>query len=125
MSDRVFKQSCPRCGRMLTVVYPQSEAQCICHLYCNEGSKPSDCNAVPAESVGGVGGKNAVIQLGYPFGIETNQVTGSGDRLHAESYCTVHGNYIYNDVVEVVVDWDEWFKTRIPVGERRSYWKVT
>lgn len=76
---------CPRCGKILTFTEGQEEADCNCHMYCSEGSKPTDCNTVPCTFSG---------SLKWPLGIHDNNPDEGQDVLHRVRYCNTHGKFI-------------------------------
>ena len=140
MSNIQGKVICPRCSKVHILPYPVSEVECTCHLFCVDGNEPKDCNVISPDLVSDYYSgfheeadsgftpafeRHPIYQLGYPFGAHGSSDGSdlSGDRLHAEGYCTVHKRYVYKDMLILTLDWDEFLKTRIPPGDRLSYWK--
>jgi hypothetical protein len=88
---------CPRCGNILYASPGESEVECTCHLYCSEGSKPSDC-AMEAVTYTG--------KFGYPRGMHVNSDSElDADRPKHEYRCTVHERYSDKKAMIIEFDW--------------------
>jgi len=109
-----MKVKCPRCGRVWTVPQGTPDILCNCHLYCSQGTKPSDCNVTDAYWAG---------QLGYPTGLHVNAEDLGDDVMHRVRYCSTHDEYIYKTPVLIPCDWQKWFSRRAPKALRMSHGK--
>lgn len=97
---------CPRCGRVLIAYNGDPDVECNCHLYCEEGDKPSDCTVTwPYEWTG---------QLGFPTGLDTGSVAEDANKYRAMGYCSTHNRYYYKDKVVIDLDWEAYFSKRAP-----------
>lgn len=99
---------CPRCGKRHHVHLGQAEVECDCHLYCDMGSKPSDCSLTKQNYTG---------KLGYPTGVHTDSSNGGDDVLHRVYYCSTHGHYTYKQAVQIEVT-PTMFSGRLPKKHR-------
>ncbi len=103
---------CPRCGRLLTALNGEPDIECNCHLYCDDGDKPSDCTVTwPYEWNG---------QLGGFTGLHTGAVDESDRKHEAMGYCSTHSKYYYKDKVVIDLDWEKYFSHRAPRELRMS-----
>lgn len=94
---------CPRCKRKWTAHEGEVEVDCNCHLYCPEGSKPSDCTVTQL---------NNTVQYAYPTGIHNKaQSDILKDPTHQTYYCSTHNRYYFKVPITVPVDWS---LTRVP-----------
>lgn len=111
-ADRHMKVECPRCGRIWNVPLGQPDIVCNCHLFCSQGSKPSDCSVTKRSFSG---------QLGWPTGLHVDASDESDDPLHITYYCSTHDEYIYKTPVLIECDWERWFSRRAPKKLRMSH----
>ena len=103
-----IKVKCPKCGKIWEVSQGMPDIVCNCHLYCEDGEKPTDCSLV-AQSFSG----NLNLFTGLHFGH-----SDSDDVLHRRYYCTTHGKYTYKQPVLIEVDAEAWFSKRAPKDMR-------
>ena len=96
---------CPRCGREWNIPLGQSECDCNCHLFCPEGTQPSDCSVTPQSYSGG---------LGWPVGLDNNPDDDGHDVMNRTYYCSIHDRYYYKTPIILEVDWAKWFSKRAP-----------
>jgi len=109
MSTRLWKGRCPQCGKTLTATYPWPYAECDCHLYCSDGSKPIDCSVTTYNYNG---------QLGWPTGIDNDPANELYNPLNATGYCSIHNKYVEKTPIVLEIDWEQWFSFRAPVKYR-------
>jgi hypothetical protein len=96
MSLRV---KCPRCGKYWTARQGTDSIECTCHLYCNEGTKPSDCTVTWINHTG---------QYAWPVGVHGGGRKDDYDnQTNVNYYCSVHGNYYIKAPVLIEVDWSQ------------------
>lgn len=107
MSLRI-KVKCPKCGKIWSVPQGTLDIICDCHLYCEDGEKPTDCT-LTAQTFSGNLNLFTGLHLGHP---------DSDDLLHRRYYCSVHGKYSYKQPVLIEVDAEAWFRKRAPNGMR-------
>jgi len=100
-----MKVECPRCHTVWTVPQGTPHITCNCHLYCEDGTKPSDCSMTPVNFTG---------QLGAHTGLHVNAPDNSDDVMHLTYYCSTHGKYSSKVPVDIECDWDRWFSRRAP-----------
>lgn len=86
------KGKCPRCGVVYEFPEGIDEIDCNCHLYCDEGSKPSDCATILVSA--GTPVQAGLGDLKWPLGIHDNPICGGEDVMHRLRYCNTHGKYI-------------------------------
>lgn len=103
MSEMVIE--CPRCKRHLFVPLGQPDVDCNCHLYCEDGDKPSDCS-VTIQNYSG--------PLKWPVGMDYNEADEGHDVLARTYYCSTHNKYTYKTPILLEADWDSWFSQRAP-----------
>jgi hypothetical protein len=101
---------CPRCGTYWTARKGDSDVQCNCHLYCNEGNKPSDCVVTWVEYNG---------SFNWPVGVHLNFADDMDNQTNVNYYCATHGNYYFKAPVLIEVDWSK-VNSRAKTSER--YW---
>lgn len=79
-----YTVKCPVCGKEWNVPDDSVEQACNCHLYCDEGSEPSDCTmtAVTLNS-----------QVGWPFGLHGSEDSGCDNVMARTYYCTTHKKF--------------------------------
>ncbi len=104
------KVDCPRCGQTLTVHEGDNEAECNCHLYCEDGEKISDCSLTPITVLNN--------EVGWPYGLHVNGNACEDDVTHIQYYCNAHNRYGYKTPILVPVDWDKWLSKRAPAKHR-------
>jgi len=107
-----MKVECPRCGRIINVPQGMPDVTCNCHLYCSQGSEPSDCSVTKQNFNG---------QLGWPTGLHTDSPDMSDDVMHITYYCATHDEYYYKQAVLIPCDWEDWFSRRAPKRLRMSH----
>jgi len=108
------KVTCPRCKRVWTVNQGEQEAECNCHLYCSQGTKPSDCST-SLVTFNHEASPPYGAHLGDPD--EDNSkinrpVEGKGV-MHRQRYCSTHGKYIYKIPIIIPVEWDSFLSRRV------------
>jgi hypothetical protein len=87
------------------------EAECNCHLWCDRGTKPSDCSLTAIDS--------QTITWGYPANMDVDSANEGDDVVHRTAYCNTHLIYSYKTPVVIEVDWNKWKQQkRIPVELR-------
>ena len=96
---------CPNCRREWVVPQGTDSQLCNCHLYCEQGSKPSDCSLTPSTFNG---------QIGYPVGEHTVNLDSGDNILFRSGYCSVHSKFSYKQPVLIECDWESWFSRRAP-----------
>ena len=111
MSFRM-KVECPRCGRIWTIEQGCPGIACVCHLYCSEGDKPSDCTVTKV---------SGAIKYGWPSGLHVDAEDEGDDLPNRVSYCSTHNKYIYKTPVYIEADWERWFGERAPKKLRMSH----
>jgi len=109
-----MKVVCPRCKRIWIAHDGDSEIDCNCHLYCSQGTKPSDCVTTPVSFSG---------QFGWPTGLHVNADDYSDDVLHLLRYCSTHSEYIKKVPITVPCDWTRDLNRRAPNKLRMSHGK--
>jgi len=103
---------CPRCNRTLIAHNGEPDAECNCHLYCQDGEKPQDCSVTwPYEWSG---------SYKWPTGLEVGADDYSDHQHRAMGYCATHENYYYKDKVVIDLDWEQYFSRRAPKHLRMS-----
>jgi hypothetical protein len=109
MASRQVLVKCPQCDTVKQISALSGGWWCDCHLYCAEGSKPSDCSITSARWTG---------QLGWPAGAHQN-AADEGDNLRRRTYyCSTHELYSYKLPQFIEVDMD-FFNHRLPKSMRR------
>ena len=73
---------------------------CNCHLYCEDGDKPSDCS-ITSDTFSG--------QLAWPLGMHGGDPPGTkaDNPMRRYFYCSTHNNYIMQAPVIFRVDWEK------------------
>jgi len=107
-----MKVECPECGRILTAVQGTPDVECNCHLYCEDGDKPSDCSVTKVSFEG---------EFGWPEGLHVGADNNSDDVMHLTYYCSTHSKYSFKQKVVIPLDWDRWFSKRAPRKLRMSH----
>ncbi len=107
------KVECPRCGKIWTLPQGSEGTYCDCHLYCQYGDEPKDCNVTVQEYNG---------PLNYPVGLDQDQADEGEDVLHRTYYCSIHEVYSYREPIFLEVDWEKWFQQRAPKKFREPLW---
>jgi len=77
---------CPRCGRIWEF-FNVDEVDCNCHLYCEDGSKPSDCTTVEVTAA-------QMGDMKWPLGIHDHPACGGEDVMHRVRWCSTHSHFI-------------------------------
>ena len=95
---RTRRVECPKCNRVSVAYDGESEMACNCHLYCEDGDKPSDCS-ITKDSFSG--------DLSWPLGMHTGDPPGikADNPMRRYFYCSVHNNFIMTPPVVFPVDW--------------------
>lgn len=101
--DLRAKAVCPRCKKVWIVQQGESEVDCNCHLYCEEGSKPSDCT---------LSSVSLDHEVGWPYGVHVDGSTHNDDVMHIQNYCSTHSRYSYKVPITIPVDWTRWRGSR-------------
>lgn len=117
---RLAKAECPRCHRILTFRPGQSEADCNCHLYCQYGSKPSDCTLIAASA----GPDPFSGNWKFPSGLHTGNKHEGDDTQARVSYCSTHSVYSSKVPITVEVDWGLFASQRAKPKMRMSHGKL-
>jgi len=52
---RQAKVECPRCHKIISVKPGHPDVECNCHLYCQHGTKPSDCDLLKVQARSRIG----------------------------------------------------------------------
>lgn len=88
---------CPRCGKQWSATEGESEIDCNCHTYCEDGQKPSDCSLTPY-----------VLnhEVGAPYGAHVGSSRNDDDPMHIQYWCSVHNRYGYKGPILIPVVWD-------------------
>ena len=121
MSQRIgavapAKVMCPRCKKTLFVQPGDSDVECDCHLYCDDGYKPSDCNLISQTPPNG---DTFPTELGPPNGLHTWSLNYGDDKLHRTNYCTIHKRYTYKTPILIPFNWQSWLSQRAPLRFRQ------
>ena len=110
-----MRVKCPRCGKIWEAPQGTDAIDCNCHLFCEDGEKPSDC------SVTKVNFRNqTTLQVGYPTGLHNAPADESDDPFHITYHCSTHDKYYYKVPIMIPCDWDRWFSHRAPKELRDS-----
>ena len=84
---------------MWTIHQGADGTPCTCHLYCNSGSKPSDCTVTAVTYSG---------RSTWPVGVHGGGRTDDYDNeTNVNYYCSVHGNYYIKAPVFIEADWSK------------------
>jgi hypothetical protein len=94
---------CPRCGKIHTITMPTQEVTCNCHLFCDKGTAPEDCNMQIYNYTG---------DLKHPVGLNDGNQDNLGNPLNKAMYCTVHKRYSTKAPVIIEIEWSQWLKQR-------------
>jgi len=97
------KLECPRCHKVWTLPQGSDGIYCDCHLWCQYGEKPSDCNLTEQNYNG---------PLNWPVGLDLGQEDEGSDVLHRTYYCSTHAVYSYKAPIYLEVDWEKWRQMR-------------
>lgn len=103
---RTQRVKCPRCGRVWVAYEGEGDMTCNCHLYCEDGNKPSDCT-ITADSFSG--------DLGWPLGMHGGERLGpppADNPMRRISYCSVHNKFIVDPPMVFPVEWDRFYSRR-------------
>lgn len=104
------KVECPKCGKVWTLPQASPGTYCDCHLWCPEGTKPSDCNLTL---------QTGNIDFSWPAGMDLGQDDEGQDIVRRTYYCSVHEIYSYKSPVWLEVNWNKWYQQRrIPANLR-------
>jgi hypothetical protein len=95
--------SCPRCKRVWTISQPTPEVQCVCHLFCDKGSAPEDCNMQIYNYTG---------ELKHPVGLDDSNQMNMTNPLAQAMYCSIHQRYSKKAPIIIEVEWSQWLKQR-------------
>lgn len=98
------KVECPRCHKVWIVSQGESEIDCNCHTYCEDGDKPSDCT-LTASSLD--------HEVSWPYGMETGSSAYTDDPTHIQYYCSTHSRYGYKVPISIPVDWNTLLSRRL------------
>lgn len=94
MREFETKVTCPRCGKEWTAQQGESEVDCNCHTYCEDGDKPSDCTLEPY---------TLNHEVGFPFGVHTGSIAHDDSPFQIQYYCTIHQRYGYKIPITIPV----------------------
>ena len=78
---------------------------CTCHLYCSEGSKPSDCTVTEVSYNG---------SYAWPVGVHGGRSDDYDNQTNVNYYCSVHNNYYIKAPVLIEIDWGKLSKRAKP-----------
>ena len=98
------KVQCQRCGQIWFVQQGMPEVECNCHLWCDRGTKPSDCNLTAIDT--------QTINWGYPTNMDVKSNDEGDDIIHRKAYCNTHKIYSYREPIVMEVDWNKWKQQR-------------
>lgn len=106
----VMRVTCPRCGKRLTCYEGESDTMCNCHLYCEDGTKPSDCTlvdhtAAPIDEWRG--------NMNWPQGMHLGRDKVTDNTQSRVKYCTVHEKFVDKVPFLVACDWSKWRAGRV------------
>lgn len=108
-----MRVQCPRCGKIWCVCQGNSEIECDCHTYCEEGSKQGDCVLIADPHAATTFKRYVGLKVGSP-----------ADEYESEfcrkKWCSTHERYTYKTPVLIRCDWDEWLSKRAPKKFRDS-----
>jgi hypothetical protein len=107
------KVQCPRCHKIWTLPQGSPGTYCDCHLYCEDGTQPRDCNMTEQNYNG---------QLGWPVGLNQDGDEGGEKVLRRTYYCSTHGKYSYKEPIFLEVNWEEWYQKRALKKFREVQW---
>lgn len=107
-----MKVECPECGRIWIVQQGTPDIVCNCHLYCKQGTKPSDCSVTPWKFTG---------QLGAFRGLHVGSDDDMDDVMHVTYYCSIHNEYYDKVPILIECDWERWRIRRAPKRLRMSH----
>jgi len=105
-----MKVKCPRCGKIWTAHSGVDSINCNCHLYCEEGDKPSDCTLIAA-SAAPYDAWNG--RYDWPHGMHLAGSTGD-DVTSRLKWCTTHSKWVDKVPMLIPCDWQGWFTRKIP-----------
>jgi hypothetical protein len=118
------KVMCPRCKHVWWVEPGESEVLCNCHMFCDDGFKPEDCNLIWQTPTA----KRSVtlswpLDAQYPTGQHNFSPDYGDDRTHRTNYCTVHGKFTYKTPVLIPLPggWERWSNERCEKKFRQIY----
>lgn len=107
----VMKVKCPRCRQVQTCFQGEPDTTCNCHLYCEDGSKPSDCTLVDhtAASIDAWNGK-----YNWPQGMHLGRGKTQDNTQNRVYWCTTHGKFTDKLPVLIPCDWKTFMLSRAP-----------
>jgi hypothetical protein len=100
---QTLKVKCPRCGKLWTLYDGDPDVDCTCHLYCSDGTKPSDCTLIDARSASAPDYFKG--QYAYPAGEHLGRGKEADNVPNRMYYCTVHGKFTVNQAVTIPANW--------------------
>lgn len=103
---RTQRVKCPRCGRTWVAYEGEGDMTCNCHLYCIDGTKPSDCTLTTVTFTG---------DLAWPLGMHGGDPPGpplTDNPMLRRAYCSVHNNFIVEPPMVFPVEWDRFYSRR-------------
>jgi hypothetical protein len=71
---------------------------CTCHLYCNSGTQPSDCNVTEVVYNG---------SYNWPVGVHGGRTDDGDNQTNVNYYCSVHNEYYIKAPVLIEVNWEK------------------
>jgi len=110
VDETSLRVKCPRCGRYLTARKGDTAVECNCHLYCPQGTKPSDCTLTAV---------SGDYRYNWPKGVHFGREDEYDNEHAVSSYCSVHDFYFSKAEVVVPVDWSKVTKR---AGKSERYW---
>ena len=100
------KVECQKCHKVWTIPQASPGVYCNCHLWCQYGTKPSDCNLTDAYYEG---------SQGWPVGSDQNPKNEGEKVWERTKYCSVHEVYSTKIPMWLEVNWERWYqKRRLP-----------
>ncbi len=109
---------CPRCHKVWRLPEGCFERECDCHLYCEDGLEPKDCQLIDPNALQGHtyiaagGGYVWNGQYGYPAGMHTGGNSEDEDVPNRDKFCLTHKRWCYKDIVYLEVDTERWKQTK-------------
>jgi len=108
---QVMKVKCPRCGRVWTAYDGTPDVTCTCHLFCEDGSKPSDCTLVDhTAATNDAWGGN----WNFPQGLHLGRSKTDDDTQARLKWCTTHSHFVAKVPFLIKCDWSRWYGRRAP-----------
>ena len=107
----VMRVECPRCHRIHTAFDGDPDVLCTCHLFCEEGNEPSDCNLVDHQQATVDAWKG---NWNFPQGMHLGR-SKADDNTQARVYwCTIHEHFVAKVLFLIPVEWKRYQHQRLP-----------